>query len=195
MSIPFPWVPTPGIIFPPPPPHPPPPPWSPPPSPTPKSAGGAIAGISIAVGIMLFLVSCICSLTRGQRQSGADAVADAATESAALGSRLRTAAPDQPRGAALPDGEPRRAGPAADLPSFTYNRSVKHNVTGSGDEAATCSVCLAAFRVGETVRLLPVCLHLYHVECIDPWLDAHSSCPICRTGTDLAMDGGLLPPV
>nr|TKW21740.1 hypothetical protein SEVIR_4G141100v2 [Setaria viridis] len=174
MSIPFPWVPTPGIIFPPPPPHPPPPPWSPPPSPTPKSAGGAIAG---------------------QRQSGADAVADAATESAALGSRLRTAAPDQPRGAALPDGEPRRAGPAADLPSFTYNRSVKHNVTGSGDEAATCSVCLAAFRVGETVRLLPVCLHLYHVECIDPWLDAHSSCPICRTGTDLAMDGGLLPPV
>jgi hypothetical protein len=49
-------------------------------------------------------------------------------------------------------------------------------VTGGGEEAATCSVCLGAFESGEKVRLLPVCLHLYHVECIDPWLDAHSTC-------------------
>ena len=70
-----------------------------------------------------------------------------------------------------------------------------HNVTGSGEEAATCSVCLGAFQTGETVRLLPVCLHLYHVECIDPWLDAHSTCPICRSGTDPTADGPLHPPV
>ncbi|XP_025813018.1 RING finger protein 44-like [Panicum hallii] len=136
-----------------------------------------------------------------RRQSGANAAAEAA----ALGLRPpRAAAPDhqprhggqQPRGAALPEGEPRRASGTAGLPSFTYNRSVKqHNVTGGagGEEAATCSVCLGAFQVGETVRLLPVCLHLYHVECIDPWLEAHSSCPICRTGTETAVDGGLLP--
>ena len=65
---------------------------------------------------------------------------------------------------------------------------------GSEEAAATCSVCLGAFQVGETVRLLPVCLHLYHVECIDP--DAHSTCPLCRSGTDsTTMDGGLIPPV
>ncbi|XP_002437102.2 E3 ubiquitin-protein ligase ATL4 [Sorghum bicolor] len=77
--------------------------------------------------------------------------------------------------APAPEGEPRRASPASDLPSFAYSRSVRHNVTSGGSEegAATCSVCLAAFQVGETVRLLPVCLHLYHVECIDPWLDVH----------------------
>ena len=74
---------------------------------------------------------------------------------------------------------------------------MRHNVTGTGgEEAATCSVCLGAFLVGETVRLLPVCLHLYHVECIDPWLDAHSTCPICRSGTDPNTEAGsLLPPV
>ncbi|KAK1632285.1 hypothetical protein QYE76_006600 [Lolium multiflorum] len=36
-------------------------------------------------------------------------------------------------------------------------------------------VCLGAFQLGDTVRLLPVCLHLYHMGCIDPWLDAHST--------------------
>ncbi|KAG2612066.1 hypothetical protein PVAP13_4KG245300 [Panicum virgatum] len=95
-------------------------------------------------------------------------------------------------------GRPRRASPTAGLQSFTYNRSVRHNVTGTGGDeaAATCSVCLGAFQAGETVRLLPVCLHLYRVECIDPWLDAHSTCPICRSGTDPNTEAGsLLPPV
>ncbi|CAN6207566.1 unnamed protein product [Urochloa humidicola] len=181
MSVPLPPLIFPPIVFPPPPPNPPPPPWSPPP----KSVGGVIAGVSVAAGIILFLVSCIYTLIRGQHQSAADAAA------------AEAAAPDQPQPT---EGEPWRASAtAAGLPSFTYDRSVKHNVTdgcgGGGEEAATCSVCLAAFQDGETVRLLPVCLHLYHVECIDPWLDAHSSCPICRTGTDPAVDGGLLPPV
>jgi E3 ubiquitin-protein ligase RNF38/44 len=68
-------------------------------------------------------------------------------------------------------------------------------VAGGGEDAATCSVCLGAFQLGETVRLLPLCLHLYHVECIDLWLDAHSTCPICRSDTDPTMDGTRLPPV
>lgn len=94
------------------------------------------------------------------------------------------------------DGRTRRASLTAGLPSFTYNRTVRHNVTGSGDEAATCSVCLGAFQVGETVRLLPVCMHLYHVECIDPWLEAHATCPLCRSGTEEStMHGRLLLPV
>jgi hypothetical protein len=64
---------------------------------------------------------------------------------------------------------------AARLPAFKYSRAVKHNVTGGEEAAATCSVCLGAFQLGEKVRLLPACLHLYHAECIDLWLDVHST--------------------
>ncbi|RLN12063.1 NEP1-interacting protein-like 1 [Panicum miliaceum] len=100
-----------------------------------------------------------------------------ASEAAALGLRPpRAGAPDhQPRGAALPEGEPRRASATAGLPSFTYNRSAKHNVTGggAGEEAATCSVFLGTFQLGETVH-----------RSVAGGGEAHSSCPICRTGTE-----------
>lgn len=42
-----------------------------------------------------------------------------------------------------------------------------------------CSVCMEDFRVKEPVRKLP-CSHLYHTDCIVPWLQMHGTCPICR---------------
>ncbi|KAJ4731432.1 RING/U-box superfamily protein [Rhynchospora pubera] len=45
-----------------------------------------------------------------------------------------------------------------------------------------CTVCLEKFNEGESLRLLPECTHAFHVDCIDKWLEAHSNCPICRTG-------------
>ncbi|TVU08684.1 hypothetical protein EJB05_42095, partial [Eragrostis curvula] len=103
------------------------------------------------------------------------------------------------------DGQQRRLPQpvtAAFLPAFAYTKSSNSKVTaGTGEEeaaAATCSVCLGAFEFGEMVRLLPVCLHLFHVECIDMWLAAHTTCPVCRSGTDptqMTMDIEQLPPV
>ncbi|KAL6876367.1 hypothetical protein ACP4OV_012939 [Aristida adscensionis] len=84
---------------------------------------------------------------------------------------------------------------APSLPAFAYSRSVQHKVTGTGEEATMCSVCLGAFEHGEMVRLLPLCLHLYHVECIDPWLAKRSSCPVCRSETDPTRVDAGLPPV
>ncbi|CAN6194940.1 unnamed protein product [Urochloa humidicola] len=196
------------------PPPPPPPPRFHHTSPTsgdnsPSSPGGLIAGVAISVGVFLLVLTFVCSLCQGYRNSRANAASEAAAAAAfgAHAARRRVPPPvawddnenDEQRlrsRSASDDGRPRRASPAAGLPSFTYNRSVRHNVAGgSGEEAASCSVCLGAFQTGETVRLLPVCLHLFHVECIDPWLDAHSTCPICRSGTDPDMDGSLIPPV
>lgn len=42
-----------------------------------------------------------------------------------------------------------------------------------------CSVCMEDFKCRELVRKLP-CQHLYHTDCIVPWLKMHATCPICR---------------
>ncbi|CAN6169778.1 unnamed protein product [Urochloa humidicola] len=169
---------------------------------SPSSPGGVIAAVAISVGVFLLALTFVCSLCQGYRNSRA--AANATRRQTPLPAILPPVAWDDNENdeqrlrsrSASDDGRPRRASPAAGLPSFTYNRSVRHNVAGGGgEEAASCSVCLGAFQTGETVRLLPVCLHLFHVECIDPWLDAHSTCPICRSGTDPDRDGSLVPPV
>ncbi|KAF7096629.1 hypothetical protein CFC21_098538 [Triticum aestivum] len=150
-----------------------------PPPPPPPSDQSRLIVVRLVVAFAAFLFAFfLCGCCKGYRNSQARA--------AAAQPRLLRDLPL--RGACA-------AKPTARLPAFKYNGSVKHNVTGGGEEAATCSVCLGAFQLGETVRLLPACLHLYHVECIDPWLDAHSTCPICRSDADPTTGVGRLPPV
>ncbi|CAI5949698.1 unnamed protein product [Closterium sp. NIES-64] len=47
---------------------------------------------------------------------------------------------------------------------------------GSADE---CSVCREKWEVGDKLREMP-CSHRFHVDCLQPWLDEHNSCPLCR---------------
>ncbi|KAI5684022.1 hypothetical protein M9H77_05250 [Catharanthus roseus] len=54
-----------------------------------------------------------------------------------------------------------------------------NNIDASG-ERVSCSVCLQDFQIGETVRSLPHCHHMFHLPCIDTWLVRHGSCPLCR---------------
>ena len=60
------------------------------------------------------------------------------------------------------------------LPFFRFS-----SLKGS-KEGLECAVCLSKFEDVEILRLLPKCKHAFHIDCIDHWLEKHSSCPICR---------------
>lgn len=36
------------------------------------------------------------------------------------------------------------------------------------------------FEDEQTLRLIPKCNHVFHLECIGAWLDSHVTCPVCR---------------
>ena len=42
-----------------------------------------------------------------------------------------------------------------------------------------CQVCFDQFKDEDKLYKLP-CKHLFHTECILPWLDKHNTCPSCR---------------
>ncbi|KAJ4822532.1 hypothetical protein Tsubulata_049586 [Turnera subulata] len=63
------------------------------------------------------------------------------------------------------------------FPTLVYS-VVKGLKIGKG--ALECAVCLNEFEDDETLRLIPKCDHVFHPECIDAWLESHTTCPVCR---------------
>ncbi|XP_040380751.1 E3 ubiquitin-protein ligase EL5-like [Oryza brachyantha] len=58
---------------------------------------------------------------------------------------------------------------------------------------AQCAICIGLVRVGEAVRRLPSCGHLFHSGCVDVWLSAHATCPLCRAAVCAALPAPELP--
>jgi E3 ubiquitin-protein ligase ATL4 len=69
----------------------------------------------------------------------------------------------------------------AHLPLFTLSSSLASVPKSSRD----CAVCQSAFRDDDELRLLPACRHAFHSRCVDPWLRANPSCPLCRASIAL----------
>jgi E3 ubiquitin-protein ligase RNF115/126 len=47
------------------------------------------------------------------------------------------------------------------------------------EEVVSCSICLDDLELGSQAKQMP-CEHKFHSPCILPWLELHSSCPVCR---------------
>lgn len=47
------------------------------------------------------------------------------------------------------------------------------------EDTKRCAVCLDDFESGEQVLLTP-CNHMFHEDCIIPWVRSHGQCPVCR---------------
>ncbi|GLJ44766.1 hypothetical protein SUGI_0941550 [Cryptomeria japonica] len=47
------------------------------------------------------------------------------------------------------------------------------------DGSSVCAICKDSLVLGDQAKQLP-CKHLYHPDCILPWLSARNSCPVCR---------------
>lgn len=47
------------------------------------------------------------------------------------------------------------------------------------DGSSVCAICKDSLALGDQAKQLP-CMHLYHPNCILPWLGARNSCPVCR---------------
>ncbi|KAK1696139.1 hypothetical protein QYE76_012836 [Lolium multiflorum] len=82
-----------------------------------------------------------------------------------------------------PVSAPRK--PAGLDPSVIASFPTVRFEAGSAAAAAECAVCLSEFAAGDAVRLLTaVCRHAFHEACIDSWLRAHTTCPVCRSDLD-----------
>ncbi|KAF0906467.1 hypothetical protein E2562_011460 [Oryza meyeriana var. granulata] len=68
---------------------------------------------------------------------------------------------------------------AAAIPIVPYAEIRKHRSSG-----LECAVCLTTFDDGNDLRLLPHCSHAFHPDCIDPWLEGHVTCPLCRANLE-----------
>ncbi|KAJ7943611.1 RING-H2 finger protein [Quillaja saponaria] len=75
------------------------------------------------------------------------------------------------------------------LPVFVYKEIIGLK------EPFDCAICLCEFSEPDKLRLIPLCNHAFHIDCIDTWLLSNSTCPLCRGtlyGPGLAIENPIL---
>ncbi|KAL5573944.1 hypothetical protein UlMin_023541 [Ulmus minor] len=62
-----------------------------------------------------------------------------------------------------------------------YYRDIPVNTKDLDNEAEgkRCTICLEEFERGQEVMITP-CKHMFHEECILPWIKSSGQCPVCR---------------
>ncbi|KAK8281168.1 hypothetical protein V6Z11_D09G224100 [Gossypium hirsutum] len=68
------------------------------------------------------------------------------------------------------------------FPTFYYSTVKEFRREKYGLE---CAICLGEFVDEDTLRLLTICCHVFHKECVDLWLESNKTCPVCRGELDV----------
>lgn len=50
----------------------------------------------------------------------------------------------------------------------------------------SCAICFEDWQPRDHLRILPVCSHAFHCNCVDAWLYQQGECPLCRTAVVLS---------
>lgn len=80
----------------------------------------------------------------------------------------------------LAENDPNRYGtPPASKSAVENLPNIKITKQLLESDYSDCAVCKDSFELDEEAKQLP-CKHMYHQDCILPWLELHNSCPVCR---------------
>ncbi|XP_051559490.1 RING finger protein 150a [Myxocyprinus asiaticus] len=78
------------------------------------------------------------------------------------------------------DRNQRRLGDAAKKAiSKLQIRTIRKGDKETESDFDNCAVCIEDYKPNDVVRTLP-CRHVFHKNCVDPWLLEHRTCPMCK---------------
>ncbi|CAJ0577804.1 unnamed protein product, partial [Mesorhabditis spiculigera] len=86
--------------------------------------------------------------------------------------RAQRAAEQQAKGAAA--AKRRIDGLLEQIPADMFTEDMKD---------AECAICMVDFEPGDGIRYLP-CMHCFHQQCVDDWLQRSFTCPSCLAPVD-----------
>ncbi|XP_058219553.1 uncharacterized protein LOC131330074 [Rhododendron vialii] len=72
-------------------------------------------------------------------------------------------------------------------------RNSRFDEKGDEEYEEKCAICLDDFEPKQLIFRTP-CNHMFHEDCIVPWVKSHGQCPVCRFAICERMRQNLVPP-
>ena len=85
------------------------------------------------------------------------------------------------------DGSENRGASSRDIASLPVSTISDPN-RDLPEDKRECSICLEEFSKGDERTCLP-CLHGFHKDCVNRWLESNGICPVCKTSVSGSSSG------